>query len=293
MTLTSIVPGFFLFGEPVRTVEGKFLHLETLDDRSRPNDWNIRPHAHADLNHIFHITAGAGVMKVEARAIAFAAPCLVLVPSGVVHGFVFEAESAGSVLTIADSYLRELCAREPDFTRLFLAPAQAALPAPSGVGASLAALSRELNWTAPGRSAALEAHLMTVMVEALRLLAQAQTVDPSAIGAQAALVARYRALIDAHYKEGLSIDDYAERLGVSRNRLRDACTKVAGTTLTALVNDRVLLEAKRALLYSNMSISEVAFHVGFDDPAYFSRFFRRAAGQTPSHFRSGSAEAAA
>jgi len=282
---SPIVPGFFLFGEPVRTVEGKFLHLESLDDRSRPNDWNIRPHAHADLNHVFHITAGSGVMQAEDRGLAFAAPCLVLVPSGAVHGFAFEAESAGSVLTIADSYLRDLRAREPDFSRLFRGPAQSGLAPDSRVSSALQGLSQELNWTAPGRGAALEANLVAVLVEALRLLTRAQAELPAAIGARAALVARFRALIDAHYKERLSVQSYADRLGVTLGRLRSACRDVAGATLTSLVDDRVLLEAKRALLYSNMSVAEVAFHLGFDDPAYFSRFFTRSEGCSPRAFR--------
>lgn len=285
MLKSPLVPGFFLFGEPVRTVEGKFLHLESLDDRSRPNDWNIRPHAHADLNHVFHITAGSGVMRAEDRALAFVAPCLVLVPSGAVHGFTFEADSAGSVLTIADSYLRDLCAREPDFSRVFRGPAQADLAPDSRVSSAFEALSRELNWTAPGRGAALEANLMTVLVEALRLLARAQAEPPAAIGAHAALVARFRALIDAHYKERLSVQAYADQLGVTLARLRSACRDVAGATLTRLMDDRILLEAKRALLYSSMSVAEVAFHLGFDDPAYFTRFFTRNEGCSPRAFR--------
>ena len=288
MSQASIVPGFFLFGEPVRTVEGKFVHLESLDDRSRPNDWNIRPHAHADLNHIFHLTTGAGVMQADGRSIAFAAPCLVLVPSGVVHGFKYEAESTGLVLTIADSYLRELCAREPDLRQVFAGPAHGALAADTTVSASLATLARELNWTAPGRSAAVEACLMTILVEALRL-ASAQRRDPATVGVQAGLVARYRALIDLHYKDGLSPGDYAARLGVSLKQLRGACASVTGATLTELIVDRVMLEAKRALVYSNMSVAEVGFHLGFDDPSYFTRFFKRGEGISPRQYRARAA----
>lgn len=283
----AIVPGFFLFGEPVRTVEGKFLHLETLDDRSRPNDWNIRPHAHADLNHVFHIATGSGVMHAEAHTIAFVAPCLVLVPSGAVHGFAFEAESAGSVLTIADSYLRELCLREPDFADLFHAPAQAALPPDSQVGPQLQALTRELNWTAPGRAAALEVHLLSVLVAALRLRVHADAAAPAIIGAQATLVARFRELVEAHFRARLSLEDYADKLGVTVTRLRGACLKVAAASPLRLVQDRAMLEAKRALLYSNMTVSEVAFHLGFDDPAYFSRFFAKAEGLSPRRYRTG------
>jgi len=45
LTQKAAIPSVFLFGEPLRTVEGKFLHLEVLDDRTRPNDWIVRAHA--------------------------------------------------------------------------------------------------------------------------------------------------------------------------------------------------------------------------------------------------------
>lgn len=289
MPQRAVIPNFFLFGEPLKTVEGKFLHLEDLDDRSRPNDWNIRAHAHADLNHVFHITSGAGVMHVEARTIAFAAPCLLLAPSGVVHGFVYEADTSGSVLTIADSYLRDLAGREPAFTSLFRAPCQLPLGATSRIGGALASLSRELVWTAPGHAAAVEAHLLSVLVETLRLLVQARAASPTVQGAQAALVARFRELVEVHYRACLALRDYADRLGVTIGRLRNACLKVAATPPLRLVHERRLLEAKRALIYSNMTVAEVAYHLGFEDPAYFSRFFAKAAGCSPRAFRASRA----
>jgi AraC family transcriptional activator of pobA len=285
LTQKAVIPSFFLFGEPLRAVEGRFLHLEALDDRTRPNDWNIRAHAHADLNHVFHITSGAGVMYVDAEVIAFTAPCLVLAPSGVVHGFAYEVETTGSVLTIADSYLRDLTAREPDFASLFRAPCQLPLGAESRIEASLASLSRELVWTAPGGGAAAEAHLLAVLVEVLRLLVRARAVSPAVQGAQAMLVARFRELVEVHYREGLSMDAYAGRLGVSVARLRAACLKVAAAAPLSLVRDRTMLEAKRALLYSNMTVAEVGYHLGFEDPAYFSRFFAKAEGRSPRAFR--------
>jgi len=285
LTHRAVIPSFFLFGEPLKTVEGKFLHLEDLDDRSRPNDWNIRAHAHADLNHVFHIATGAGVMHVEALTIPFAAPCLLLIPAGAVHGFVYEADTTGAVLTIADSYLRDLAGREPDLADIFRAPAQLPLGAKSPIAVSLANLSRELVWTAPARGAAVEAHLLTVLVEALRLLAQAQAVNPTVQGAQASLVARFRELVETHYRAGWPMSAYAERLGVTVGRLRAACLKVAAAPPLRLVQDRMVLEAKRALLYSNMTIAEIGYHLGFDDPAYFSRFFAKAEGLSPRSFR--------
>jgi AraC family transcriptional activator of pobA len=285
----AAVPSFFLFGEPLRTVEGKFLHLEALDDRTRPNDWNIRAHAHADLNHIFHITSGGGVMYADAETIPFAAPCLLLAPSGVVHGFAYEVDTTGSVLTLADSYLRDLTHREPDFAGLFRAPRQLPLGPESRIAASLESLSRELVWTAPGGGAAVEAHLLGVLVETLRLLVHTQAAGPAVQGAQATLLARFRELIEAHYRTGLSMRAYAERLGVTVARLRATCLKVAAASPLRLVQDRTMLEAKRALLYSNMTVAEVGYHLGFEDPAYFSRFFTKAEGCSPRAFRAGRA----
>ncbi len=285
MAQASNIPSFFLFGEPLRTVEGKFLHLEDLDDRSRPNDWNIRPHAHADLNHVFLIAEGAGVMRVEGETIAFAAPCLLLIPAGVVHGFVYEADSSGSVLTIADSYLRELVGREPGFAGLFRTACQLPLPRDSEASEALVKLRRELVWTAPGRAAAVEAQLLTLLVEALRLLIQAHAAGPAVQGAQARLVARYRELVETHFREGQSLEFYAERLGCTVSRLRTACLKAAGAAPLRLVHDRMLLEAKRALIYSNMTVAEVGYQLGFEDPAYFSRFFSKAEGCSPRRYR--------
>jgi AraC family transcriptional activator of pobA len=279
------IPSFFLFGEPLRTVEGKFLHLEALDDRSRPNDWNIRAHAHADLNHVFHVASGGGVMHAEDQVTAFTAPCLLLVPSGVVHGFAWEAETTGSVLTLADSYLRDLTAREPDFSRLFKVARQLPLAATSSVEAALGNLSRELVWAGPGSGAAVEAHLLAVMVEALRLSIHATAARPETHGAQARLVARFRELVEIHYRKALTIEDYANRLGVSVGQLRAACRKIAAVAPLRLVQDRAILEAKRALLYSNMTVAEVGYHLGFEDPAYFSRFFAKAEGLSPRSFR--------
>jgi AraC family transcriptional regulator, transcriptional activator of pobA len=74
---------------------------------------------------------------------------------------------------------------------------------------------------------------------------------------------------------------------VSLPRLRTACAKVAGRAPLGLIQDRLLVEAKRLLLYSNMTVAEVAFRLGFDDPAYFSRFFTSHAGVSPRGFRVG------
>lgn len=282
---TTAIPNFFLYGEAPRVVDDRFLHMEALDARSRPSNWTIRPHAHGNLNHLFHITSGGGSMRAEAETLAIVAPCLLLMPAGVVHGFAFEAETVGTVLTLSDAYLQDLVRREPDFAPVFAAPAVLALPDPGFMSFSLDRLSRELAWMAPGRTAAVEALLVGMLVEALRLARQDAGPSLAGPGPQALLVARFRALVEDRYRTHAGVDDYARACRVSPKRLRAACQRIAGASPARLITSRLVLEAKRLLLYSDMTITETAYYLGFDDPAYFSRIFTKEAGLSPRSFR--------
>ena len=284
---TPVIPSFFLYGEPPRPIGDRFLHLEALDDRSRPSHWNIRAHSHANLNHIFFIAGGGGQMRVEGRAVAFNAPCLLLIPSGAVHGFAYEAETHGSVLTLSEAYLGELSRREPGFCALFPSASAVALPADLAPRFTdiLARLGRELAWTAPGHGAAVEAELLALLVGALRLMHLSRPEARLAAGPRAALVARFRERIEARFRTTAPIESYLRDLGVTASRLRSACLEVAGKPPIQMIQERTLLEAKRILLYSNMTVTEAAYDLGFDDPAYFSRFFSLRAQESPRAFR--------
>jgi AraC family transcriptional activator of pobA len=286
------IPIFFLYGEPRREVGPRFLHLEALADRTVPSDWNIRAHAHGNLNHVFFIASGSGRITADGTVIAFAAPCLLLVPAGVVHGFAYAPDTTGSVLTIADAYLQELTGREPAFGQIFSQTCSLELGAPAGIAARLSALGTELVWNAPGHEAAIEACLLGLFVELLRLSRYAAAPVRHVAGRAADLVARFRAEIEAHYREGATLQDYARALRVSQAQLRRACLQLAGQPPVQLIQQRLFLEAQRALLYTNMTVSEVARHLGFTDSAYFSRFFTRHAGRSPRQFRGSTASMA-
>src|SRR5262249_32992435 len=114
-----VIPRFFLYGEPPRDAGERFLHVETIADRSRINDWRIQPHAHRDLHQLLLIFTGGGEMEAETDRHRFEAPALLVVPAGIVHGFSFAEETEGYVVTLADPLLRDLAREEPTFRGLF------------------------------------------------------------------------------------------------------------------------------------------------------------------------------
>jgi AraC family transcriptional activator of pobA len=279
------IPIFFLYGEPRRQVGPRFLHLEPLEDRSRPSDWNIRAHAHANLHHVFFIKSGAGLMVADGETIRFDAPGLLLVPARTVHGFTYTPDAAGWVLTIADAYLAELAAREPDFAALFAAPRCLPAAAEDGLEDRLQRLAQELVWSAPGHASAVEAHLLSLLVSALRSAHYTVRATAPAAGRAAALVARFRDLIEIDYRNAAKLPHYAQRLRVTEAQLRRACLQTTGQPPLQLIRDRLFLEAQRMLLYTNMTVLEAAHSLGFSDSAYFTRFFTKCAGVSPTGFR--------
>jgi AraC family transcriptional regulator, transcriptional activator of pobA len=285
----AAIPRFFLYGEPPRDADERFLHVETIADRSRLYDWRIRPHAHRDLHQLLLIFTGGGSMQAETRQYSFQAPTLLVVPAGVVHGFAFAPETEGYVVTLADPLLRALSRDEAAFKRLFLAPACTSLANDPTHTQELAdtvpKLRRELVWKAPASGAAALARLTTLLVSAVRALHEPPDLTSAATNARAALVARFREKVESQLRTGLSISQYAKSLSVTPARLRAACLEVTGKPPARVLEDRLLLEAKRTLTYTNMTVAETAYYLGFADPAYFSRFFSKNAGESPATFR--------
>jgi AraC family transcriptional activator of pobA len=101
----------------------------------------------------------------------------------------------------------------------------------------------------------------------------------------ARLMLNFRELVEQHLDQRLSIAEYAQRLGVSVDRLNRVCRGVGGATPLSIVTARIMQEAKVELLYSDDPVALIGYRLGFPDPAYFSRFFKRYTSYAPSEYR--------
>lgn len=108
---------------------------------------------------------------------------------------------------------------------------------------------------------------------------------PAAELAPAQLVMRYWELIENNFRRRLSIEDYAEQLAVTPVRLGRACKNTMNRTPLSLVHERIIVEAKGELSFSQKSVAEIAYGLGFVDAAYFNRFFKQHTGEPPLQYR--------
>jgi AraC-like DNA-binding protein len=119
------------------------------------------------------------------------------------------------------------------------------------------------------------------MVHLARLYAATSTAPFVAIG----LVRRFRQALERSFRASTPIRDYAKMLGVTTSHLSESLRLETGSTAGELIRARLLLEAKRLLLHSELTIAEIGYELGFEDPSYFSRFIRREIETSPVELR--------
>jgi AraC family transcriptional activator of pobA len=204
-----------------------------------------------------------------------------------VHSFEFHPDTDGWIVTTSGALMGRIRREHPPLAAVL--HDAGVLPLTNAHAATMASmfddLVMEFRGNLPARRTAAESWLTTILVHALRRKLELAPGAERPPDADADLTARYRALIDANFAKPLRIVDYAERLCVSHERLRQACVRSTASSPLELLNARRLLEAKRSLLYTNMSVALIAEYCGFEDPAYFSRFFTRATGRSPRQYR--------
>ena len=92
-------------------------------------------------------------------------------------------------------------------------------------------------------------------------------------------------LADSHFITERDTDFYATRLGLSNKRVNEIFVKGTGKTIKQYLHERLVLEMKKEIRLGTRSLKEIAFDLGFSEPAYFTRFFKLQTGMTPSEFK--------
>ncbi|WP_108659857.1 helix-turn-helix domain-containing protein [Acuticoccus kandeliae] len=273
------IPVFDLYGE--RRGLPDILHCETIAARSSLHGWNIRPHRHFGLHQFLLVAEGAATIRWEGEERALAVPGLVSVPSRVVHGFRFAPETTGYVLSLPVELV------EPSIR---LAPMLAA-PATGPADARIAHLFAEAAHEHAGFSPMRDQNLAALAILIAGRVAEAIDATGAGRGARPPLLARFEALIEAHFREHWRVGDYAASLGVSAAHLSRVCREGAGASASHLIEARLVVEARRLLAYTAHPVARIADDLGFADPAYFTRAFSRATSMTPTAFRARLASA--
>lgn len=279
----SSIPDFFVYGEPVRPLDVGFLHVETVLARSNIHLGEVAAHKHPQMGQITYWTSGSGTYRIEERSWDFSAPAVSFVPSNVVHGFSIGPGTDAIVVSVADDALAAIAGQSllpldrPVFTDG--PPHHAAW---KRLAAVLEMIAAEYAEAQAGNDKMLPALIAVALSHIARLGPDGTTATTSS---EASLALGLRRLVDVHFRDNWPVDRYVETLATTPHLLDKAARAVLGTGVKRVVSERRLLEAKRLLLFTVRTIEDIAYEIGFDDPAYFSRVFRERVGEAPAAWR--------
>lgn len=295
----SSIPLYSLYGQADSAAELQFLHLETLESRNQYYNWNIRPHRHHDLHQLVWVERGGGPVMLDDKHLELNGPVLINIPPSIVHGFQWEPGAQGFVLTMAESFMVDLMGQSGDQA---IGASLGQVLAMTGfrdeqAGSRLAALFNAINdeyvHERLCRLATISGYVLILLSEVARLRQSSRRDVPAAHIGGGEFYQGFKELIEAHYRDRWSVVEYAAALAMTERSLRRLSQKFAKQTPVQVIHRRLLLEAKRMLLYTGKSVAAVGYDLGFEDPAYFTRFFIKQVGQTPLQFRRSRERAAA
>ena len=278
MAPARAIPSFGLYGEGQQFPD--LLHVETFADRAAQTDWVIAPHRHPHLHQLFLLREGTARVTAEGQSARLTAGQVISMPAWAVHGFTFSQGAQGYVLSLPTA----------EFPELFAAPPLAArfqhwqiVPCPAPVDGLFDALHTAFVGQPLGRATLLRAlalHLGALLADSL----SAPSPDTSPHRSHT-LLARFEGLVRQHFRDRWTVADYAAALAVSAPHLSRLCRESLGQPASRFVETVVFKEACNQLAYTRRSVAEIGFALGFEDPAYFSRAFRKHTGMTPRAYR--------
>ncbi|MEZ5716170.1 MAG: helix-turn-helix domain-containing protein [Paracoccaceae bacterium] len=232
------------------------------------------------MHQILLIRRGGGAASLDGASHRLSDMKIANVPIGIVHGYRFDIGTEGDVVTLAAEMLDDSLRRSEGLRPVLSRPA--VFDAPDAVLDTIAGITRTFASRSFGRAQILRSLSGLLLGQIAQTLADGQ--DPET-ETRPALLTRFETLVEARFRDHLSVAGYAERLNVSPTHLSRICRAATGRPASRLIEERLIREARRNLVYTNLPVSTIAYELGFDDPAYFSRVFARATGLSPRAFR--------
>jgi len=277
-----------LYGESIGAIVPEFIHYETLATRSRAYNWEITEHLHQELYQLFMIMEGNGTLISEKRQFYLKAPCLITIPANTLHGFFFDPEINGLVLTLSESYLDTILKSHLDIhyqmAKLRVYQLEGQLQQTGDLNSLKNKIISELSEVDSERIALLP--ILQLLFITIYRLGHAENIKKVASSNPSLRIFReFQKLVRKTLNDRRSVNGYAEELGITPVHLNRVCQNIAQQSALKLIHQRVVDEAKRYLLNTEYSVSEVGYLLNFHDPAHFTKLFKKYVGVSPSEFR--------
>ncbi|MEM9990515.1 MAG: helix-turn-helix domain-containing protein [Bacteroidota bacterium] len=249
------------------------------------------PHRH-DYYTVLLIHKAKGKHWIDFNSYELAENQVFFVAPGQVHQVIEEEKSSGVVLLFSRQFLIENSIRASFITEMNLFQDYGDAP-PLRLDADLKEqlfdladkMEQELLQNTRFAYEAIGAYLKLFLIACHNACDISQEKNPQLVEASLSILKTFKQLIEEHYTQAHEVRFYADYLAISADHLNKTVQRLTGKTAKTFIQSRLITEAKRLLLHSDNSAKQIAYYLGFNDPAYFSRFFKKCTQQSISAFR--------
>lgn len=273
----TMIPSYSLYGESAEFPD--VLHCERIGDRAGLHEWHITPHRHLNLHQMFLILSGHASMTIDGLTLSVPAMSVVTVPRHCVHGFLFESQTKGFVLSIPSAEVAAMAASDTALADVFAAAK--IVPATDKFVRVLETINEEYQSANCARFSLLRG----LVIQLACYFAASEATERQMINPVHSKITDFELLAREHFTQGWKVSDYATSLGISTTHLNRLSREVLGQSPKEYLHTLTIQEAKRLLAYTKIDVASVGYRLGIDDPSYFSRVFMRQTGQSPRAFR--------
>jgi AraC family transcriptional activator of pobA len=284
--VSDAIPMTDFYGESTSWPIADVIHCEQLSIRSALYDWQIKPHRHGDLTHIFYVTSGKGVARLDNRTLNVKVGDLLVVPNQCVHTFRWEKDCGGYVLTIALPLLgklEQILQTQPwDYK---VGEIYTVGDDKDFLNSLFAMLNDEYQGNKPNREVFVESLVTSFSIWLNRQYLSSEKSEALKNNKSLVKIDKFFQLLEEHYTVHHDVEWYAQKIGVTAAHLSTLCKSHQQKSALAIIHRRILVEAQRSLIYTGSTAANIAEKLGFADAAYFNRFFKRMTGLTPKMFR--------
>ena len=265
--------------------KGNDFYIETLQDHLSKHEFISKPHKH-DFYLILYITKGGGVHSIDFTDYPVNPGSIFLMTPGQVHSWKLAKGTNGFILFFTRAFYQMQMSENnlmdfPFYHSLHASPL-IKLKKDAVIDFIFSQLLSEY-----ATSERPDARLLRTYLDLLLLTLGRQTPDQNETKSHGSSykLRKLEQLIEENFKTLKQPAEYGDLMNLSPTYLNNVCKSNLGKTLTQLIQERILLEAKRLFAYSDLTVNEVSGRLNFNDVSYFVRFFRKNSGFTPEAFR--------
>ncbi|ETZ20991.1 AraC family transcriptional regulator [Pedobacter sp. V48] len=249
----------------------------------------VFPHRH-NFYHLVLFTSGGGKHTIDFNQFEVKPWQMYFMTPGQVHTWAFDDDVDGYVMNFSKDFFQSLLLRT-DFLDSFSffggQPDEGVIELPEAIRQEALVLFEKLYLkVASGQAIQWDAVRITLLYLLVLVDQNAVIQKKNSIPVYNYTILRnFQNLIEKHYSTVRLPKDYADLLYITPNHLNALCKEYLGMQAGEVIRNRVLLEAKRLLVSQDMSISEIAYELNFNDNSYFTKFFKKLVGVTPEEFK--------